>query len=85
MDRDRAIEYLAKLKEWMPSSYHLDTIWDRNGMNSTRTPKTYASIAKAKGKTEAAIESSYRKGMSKLRKYISANENTVELLKGGIE
>ena len=85
MDRDRAIEYLAKLKEWMPSSYHLDTIWDRNGMNSTRTPKTYASIAKAKGKTEAAIESSYRKGMNKLRKYISANENTVELLKGGIE
>ena len=85
MDRDRAIEYLARLKEWMPSSYHLDTIWDRNGMNSTRTPKTYASIAKAKGKTEAAIESSYRKGMNKLRKYISANENTVELLKGGIE
>lgn len=85
MDRDRAIEYLTKLKEWMPSSYHLDTIWDRNGMNNTRTPKTYASIAKTKGKTEAAIESSYRKGMNKLRKYISANKNTVELLKGGIE
>ena len=85
MDRDRAIEYLAKLKEWMPSSYHLDTIWDRYGMNSTRTPKTYASIAKVKGKTEAAIESNYRKGMNKLRKYISANENTVELLRGGIE
>ena len=85
MDRDRAVEYLAKLKEWMPSSYHLDTIWDRNGMNSTRTPKTYASIAKAKGKTEAAIESNYRKGMNKLRKYINTNDSTVELLKGGIE
>lgn len=85
MDRDKAVEYLTNLKKWMPSSYYLDVIWDRNGMNSTRTSKTYDSIAKAKGKTGAAIESNYRKGMNKLRKYINANENAVELLKGGIE
>lgn len=85
MDRNKAVEYLENLKDWMPSSYHLDTIWDKNGMNDTRTLKTYASIAKAQGKTEAAVESNYRKGMNKLRKYINANENTVELLKGGIE
>ena len=85
MDRDKAVEYLTNLRDWMPSSYHLDIIWDRNGMNSTKTPRTYGSIAKVKGKTEAAIESNYRKGMNKLRKYINANDNAVELLKGGIE